>query len=193
MRHLAPLARANSGACAALANGLAGKRAGSRAIGELCRAWKMADPDGRRKIEENPLLYLRMLKEAGRPAPLDVGEEGRERLLRELEGLSSLCCRLRRKVRESSADLRHPGFRQLPERLSRNLPVEAPRWLSRSPGRTPRHSGAGSRDGWAAFFSSVFYAVEVESIMHCLSLESAKKALYCNLLDIKIPHSKITV
>ncbi len=111
MKYLVPLARANRKDCIRLAEGIRGRRLSAREVRDLYVAWKLADDEERRRIVDNPLLYLKAAEEVSRPAA-DPEEAKREALLRDMDVLCGVCHRARRRVREAEGDLNHPTYRR---------------------------------------------------------------------------------
>jgi len=111
MKYLVPLARANSKDCIKLAEGIRGRRLSAREVRDLYVAWKLADDGERRRIVDNPLLYLKASEEVSRPAE-DPEEAKRDALLRDMDVLCGVCHRARRRVREAEGKLDHPTYRR---------------------------------------------------------------------------------
>jgi len=111
MKYLVPLARANSKDCIKLAEGIRGRRLSAREVRDLYVAWRLADNEERRRIVDNPLLYLKAAEEVSRPAE-DPEEAKREALVRDMDVLCGVCHRARRRVREAGGDLDHPTYRR---------------------------------------------------------------------------------
>jgi hypothetical protein len=97
MKYLVPLARANAEQCAVLVERLGSARPTVRELGRLYAAWRAGDEPTRRRIVENPLLFLKV-EEALAPEP---GEEAG--LLGEIEAVASACGRARRSMRQGAA------------------------------------------------------------------------------------------
>lgn len=94
MKSLLPMARIDRDACSRLA--AAPKEPLTvRQWALVCTAWRKADPEVRRRIEENPGLLLK-IEEAVSAVPADA----EEKLAQDLEGIAGLCRRARRQVRE---------------------------------------------------------------------------------------------
>jgi ParB-like chromosome segregation protein Spo0J len=92
MKSLLPLARVDRGACGRLA-AAAQEPLTVRQWDRVCTAWRRADPEVRRRIEENPGLLLKT-EEAASAVPVDA----EEKLVQDLEGVAGLCRRARRQV-----------------------------------------------------------------------------------------------
>lgn len=99
---LVPLARANAAQCARLVERLGDARPTVRQLGRLYAAWKAADPEGRSRIAENPLLYLKVEEAVATRAT----EEDLE-LLGDIEAIAGSCGRARKRVRDG-------GLRRFP-------------------------------------------------------------------------------
>lgn len=114
MKYLLPLARANTEECERLAVGIRAGRLTERQVKQLYVAWRMGDAAQRRRLLEDPLLFLKALESALDPEPLAEPEE--RALVDDLEAVAGVCRRARRRVRGLS---RRPeglvlweGFRQ---------------------------------------------------------------------------------
>jgi len=110
-KYLVPLARANSDDCIQLAEGIGGQYLSARQVGSLYVAWRLADEQERRRIVQRPLLYLKAAEEISRPDP-DPDEERRRALLRDLEALSGICQRTKKRLRQSRGDLERPAYQK---------------------------------------------------------------------------------
>lgn len=94
MKSLLPLARLDRAACARLAAATT-EPITVRQWEQICSAWRRANPEGRARIEENPVLLLKT-EEALVIGPVDA----EEKLARDFEGVAGLCRRARSQVRE---------------------------------------------------------------------------------------------
>jgi hypothetical protein len=94
MKSLLPMARIDRDACSRLASAPK-EQLTVRQWARVCTAWRKADPEVRRRIEENPGLLLKT-EEAVSAVPADA----EEKLAQDLEGIAGLCRRARRQVRE---------------------------------------------------------------------------------------------
>jgi ParB-like chromosome segregation protein Spo0J len=94
MKSLLPLARIDRDAASRVV-AAATEPLTVRQWARVVASWRKADPEGRRRIEENPLLLLRT-EEATAAVPLDA----EERVARDLEAVAGLCGRVRRQVRD---------------------------------------------------------------------------------------------
>lgn len=103
MKYLVPLARAKHEHCERLVAGLDGRPLTVREMERLYLGWKRADDDGRERIVEQPWLYLRA-EAASRPEPAVPPGDPAGPLLTDLDGLTSLSRRGRRRVREGLVD-----------------------------------------------------------------------------------------
>ncbi len=114
MKYFLPLARANAEDCERLAEGIRNARLSVRQVKQLYVAWRMGDAAQRRRLLEDPLLFLKALESVAAPEPLAEPEE--RALVDDLEAVAGVCRRARRRVRSLS---RRPeglvlweGFRQ---------------------------------------------------------------------------------
>lgn len=115
MKYLVPLARANSVDCVKLSEGISNKRLSARQVHCLYVGWRLADEQERKRIVENPLLYLKAAEEVIRPAP-DPDEERRRALLRDFDALAGICNRTKKRFSESAPDLEHPAYKKKVDR-----------------------------------------------------------------------------
>lgn len=93
MKAMLPLARIDRAACGRLA-AAAQEPLTVRQWERVCTAWRKADSEVRRRIEENPGLLLKT-EDASSPVPVDA----EEKLVQDLEAVAGLCCRARKQVR----------------------------------------------------------------------------------------------
>jgi ParB family transcriptional regulator, chromosome partitioning protein len=93
MKSLLPLARLDREACERLATAPS-EPLTVRQWEQICAGWRKADPEGRLRIEQNPVLLLKT-EEAVSPVPIDA----EEKLAQDLEGVAGLCRRARKQVR----------------------------------------------------------------------------------------------
>jgi ParB family chromosome partitioning protein len=96
-KFLVPMARANTGQCATLVEGLRKVRPTVRQLARLYAAWKAANADVRRQITEQPLLYLKA-EDAVKEAEVDEDLAA----LRDVEAVAGACGRARKGLREGS-------------------------------------------------------------------------------------------
>jgi ParB/RepB/Spo0J family partition protein len=103
MRHLVPLARAKRSDCTKLIEGLDGATGpvSARQLGRLAAAWRSANADERRRIVQQPLLYLRAEEAATAPPALPSSPE--QRLRNDLDALGAIARRASRMLDEHSA------------------------------------------------------------------------------------------
>jgi ParB-like chromosome segregation protein Spo0J len=103
MKYLLPLARANPEDLRQMVAGLGQVRISVRQMGKLVTAYRTADPVGRTRLCQAPLLYLQMEAQAARATPAQA--TGVERLVSDLGAIAGLCGRARRRARaEISAE-----------------------------------------------------------------------------------------
>lgn len=93
MKSLVPLARVDRDATSRVVRA-ATEPLTVRQWGRIYAAWRKADPEGRTRIEADPMLLLKT-EEAVAGIPLD----DEERLVQDLEAVAGLCRRIRRQVR----------------------------------------------------------------------------------------------
>jgi ParB/RepB/Spo0J family partition protein len=96
MKSLLPLARTDRAACSRVV-AAATEPLTVRQWARIVATWRKADAEGRRRIEEHPLLLLKA-EEASATVPLDA----EERVAQDLEAVAGLCGRIRRQVRDGA-------------------------------------------------------------------------------------------
>jgi ParB-like chromosome segregation protein Spo0J len=96
MKYLVPLARANVAECVTLTRNVAGHGLSARQLGELYEAWRRSDPAVRKRLVEEPLLFLRATEAVVGPQPPDEGTE----LLRDIEVVGGVSRRARHRLRK---------------------------------------------------------------------------------------------
>jgi len=109
MKVLVPLARANASHALRLATRACElpERLSARQWEALYAAYRGAGPEVRERLLEHPDLFARVHEERRRPDPPKRPEEG---FLSDLEALSALSRRARRRLREVPAERFDPGF-----------------------------------------------------------------------------------
>lgn len=123
MKYLAPLARANRSDCLRIADGIAAHAPSTRQMRELYAAYMEAGEKARRRIVENPSLFLRAA--AVPVAPLEI-EPGAARVLSEdLGQLGGVARRLHRKLREGLARRVRPHEREDVSRRAEQAEADA--------------------------------------------------------------------
>lgn len=98
MKFLVPLARANTEHCARLAAGLQDQAVTDRQVERLYLAWRRADDEQRERIVTHPHLFLKAEDAAADDEPVEELDEA-QRLADDLEGVSGLCRKARRRLR----------------------------------------------------------------------------------------------
>jgi ParB-like chromosome segregation protein Spo0J len=101
MKSLVPLARANRRASEAIVTGLGQVRTTVRDVAAICEGWRRADPTGRQRIEQDPLLYLRALR-AAEAELVQPTDDASTALIKDLSALSAVAWRARKRVGESA-------------------------------------------------------------------------------------------
>jgi len=111
-KYLVPMARAISSDCQKLAAALSGHPLTTRQMERLYVAWRSSDAEGRARLVDRPLVFLRAVEEMEREDPPhpDVA------LLKDVEVLGAICRRVRRRLSRRSPAL------ALPEELTRLWP-----------------------------------------------------------------------
>lgn len=97
MKFLAPLARANKDDCLRIADGIAPLAPSTRQMRELYSAYMAAHGESRRKIVENPALYLRACAEDDDP---EIEATAVRILLDDLGTIGSVTRRVHKRLRE---------------------------------------------------------------------------------------------
>lgn len=97
MKFLVPLSRDNTEHCKRLVRNLGSEAVTVRQVERLYLAWRRGDKEQRERLIANPLLFLKA-EEAITPSDVEADEF--QQLVSELESISSLCRRIRRRLRE---------------------------------------------------------------------------------------------
>lgn len=100
IKYLVPLARAKREDCEVLSAAIAKHHLTSREVGEVYRAWREGSWDMRRRVLEDPELFLRAQRELEEEHPVEV--RAADGLLRDLELVGRLARRAERRWREGS-------------------------------------------------------------------------------------------
>lgn len=127
MKFLAPLARANRSDCEALAGKIASLSLSTRRMRDLYVAYMEAGSDTRRRIVENPALFLR----ASEPDPPDVEKSAGKVLFEDLGQLGGVARRLHRRLREGLARRVRPYEREDMSRCANQAETDATDALKR--------------------------------------------------------------
>lgn len=96
MKFLVPLARANAEHCERLVAALGTTAVSVRQLGRLYATWRAGDDEVRERLVSHPLLFLKADEAVTADAVADEGLQ----LAGDLEGLSGLCGKVRRRLRE---------------------------------------------------------------------------------------------
>lgn len=94
-KYLVPLARANAAECAKLVTNLEGSRPSVREMHRLYLAWRLGDAERRRRIVENPKLFLKATEE-------EPAADETKLLLRDLRMLGAVSQRSERRLDEGA-------------------------------------------------------------------------------------------
>jgi ParB family chromosome partitioning protein len=105
MKYLLPMARANRSDCEALATTVAKEKLTTREVSELYAAWRGAAPPLRRRLIEDPLLFLKARREL---AQEPVSANPARSLLRDLDVVGALARRAERGWREGASFMDEP-------------------------------------------------------------------------------------
>ena len=101
MKYLAPLARANRNDCIKIADGIAAHAASTRQMRELYVAYIEADEETRKRIVENPSLFLRAATDA--VSQPEIAPSAARVLSEDLGQMGGVARRLHRRLREGVA------------------------------------------------------------------------------------------
>ena len=96
MKSLVPLARANSAHCERLVAGLGRTVVSVRQLGRLFATWRAGDESLRERLVSHPLLFLKADEAVSTEVEADEGLK----LAGDLEALSGLCGKVRRRLRD---------------------------------------------------------------------------------------------
>jgi len=110
MKYLVPLSRDNRDACERIVQHLHFEREPAvteREVGKLYLHWRLGDVERRKRIEAQPRLFLRVDAAMQPDARSDT-----QQLISELNAISGLCARARRRLVEGAVDLAHRGLRR---------------------------------------------------------------------------------
>ena len=105
MKYLLPMARANTSDCESFGAVSAKEKLTTRQIGELYAAWKSAAPSLRRRIVDEPLLFLKARRELSQEP---VSANPAKALLNDLDIVAALSRRVKRHWREGAAFMDEP-------------------------------------------------------------------------------------
>lgn len=108
MKYLVPLSRDTRDACERIVQHLHFEREPAvteRELGRLYLHWRLGDAEQRARIETQPRLFLRVDAATQPDAKSDT-----QRLIGELNAISGLCMRARRRLVDGSVDLAHRGL-----------------------------------------------------------------------------------
>jgi len=105
MKYLVPLARANDAECEQLAARLAGHSITTRQMERLYVAWRSSDDEGRARLVDQPLLFLRAAEEMERSEPPRPDAA----LIKEIEVLGAISRRVARRLSRRRRDLELPA------------------------------------------------------------------------------------
>jgi hypothetical protein len=102
MKFLVPLARAKRSDCEKLIDGLGPARVTTREVERLYVGWRRADAEGRARIVAFPRVFLKVDGEL--TAVPDVPIDEAAALVDDLEGVSGMCRRTRKRLRTGVLD-----------------------------------------------------------------------------------------
>jgi ParB/RepB/Spo0J family partition protein len=108
-KYLVPLSRGKRSNCEELVRNLGGRRTSARELERIYVSWKSGDAGRRRRILQNPTLFLKTAEELkGEPEPeKGVGDDIR-RVLDDMEILDAVSGRARRRVRGMRGEIPLP-------------------------------------------------------------------------------------
>ena len=106
-KHLVPFARANRGHCERLIAALGTTAITARQLGRLYATWRAGNDDLRERLVSHPLLFLKADEAVAAEVEADEGLK----LAGDLESLSGLCGKVRRRVRDGVFARANPASR----------------------------------------------------------------------------------
>jgi ParB family chromosome partitioning protein len=118
MKYLAPVARVSLEDCERMAEGLAKHRCTSRQAGQLYAAWRDAAPGIRRRILEEPHLFLKAQEQAG---PLASTAPPPMELMRDLEMVVAIARRADRRFARAGPLMDRPQLEAARQHIERAL------------------------------------------------------------------------
>lgn len=98
MKYLVPLSRGKRSHCEELVGNLGGRRTSARELERIYVSWKSGDAEGRRRIVQSPLLFLKTAEELSSEPDKRVGDDIRE-VFDDMKILDAVSGRARRRVR----------------------------------------------------------------------------------------------
>jgi len=107
MKYLVPLSRDNRAACERIVTHLGREAVTERELGHLYTSWRRGDAQQRERIEAQPRLFLR-----AQQALQDEGRRDTQDLIRDLQSISGLCMRARRRLVDGEVELSRPRLRR---------------------------------------------------------------------------------
>lgn len=138
MRHLVPLARANSAHCVQLADALASSKPTTRALADLHAAYLVANAAARERLVASPLLALRARAETRRERATD--RTPLEHLFEEMRGAGACASRALARLSRGAVDGATDAARADVERVCRETYELVAELLRRCEPET-RHAG----------------------------------------------------
>jgi ParB/RepB/Spo0J family partition protein len=137
MKYLVPLARAKKSACEALVRRLSTRRTSTREMGQIYECWRRGDSEQRRRVEENPVLFLKASEAVAESVSASASDTPIKDICDDFEIIEAVSRRVRRRIRGCGESLPLPvieGWRAAEGAMSILLTtMEA-------------HTDAGSRD-----------------------------------------------
>lgn len=103
-KYLVPMARAITSDCEKLAKGLAGQKLTTRQMEQLYVAWRSSDDEGRARLVDQPLLFLRAKEEMEHSEPPHPDAA----LVKDIEVLGAISRRVARRLSRRKRDLKLP-------------------------------------------------------------------------------------
>jgi ParB family transcriptional regulator, chromosome partitioning protein len=104
MKYLVPMARAITTDCEKIAEKIADHRVSTRQMDKLYVAWRSSDAEGRARLVERPLLFLKAAQELTTAEPPHPDAA----LVTDLEALDALCRRASRRLSRRSQSVEIP-------------------------------------------------------------------------------------
>lgn len=103
-KYLVPMARAISTDCEKIAEKIAGHQVTTRQMEKLYVAWKASDDEGRARLVEDPMLFIRAAGEMEQQEPPHPDAA----LANDIEMLGAICRRVSRRLSRRTRDLELP-------------------------------------------------------------------------------------
>jgi len=101
-KYLVPLSRGKRSDCEELVRSLWGRRTSERELERIYVSWKSGDADGRRRVVQNPILFLKTAEELRSEPEKRIGDDI-PKVIDDMELLDAVSGRARRRIRRMRA------------------------------------------------------------------------------------------